>query len=115
MRNSLLLILITLLFLSGCDELRPAPIESNLEHLSVEALVQKLDQALHRLDYHQGNVGANLGRVGMRMELRTVQSCLEQLGLFDGPRLGILDDKTVDAINHYLENRKTLLQESHTP
>lgn len=115
MHTALLLILISLLTLSACDNMRPAPVESNLEHLGVESLIQKLDQALQRLEYHQGEVGANLGRVGMRMELRTVQSCLEQLGLFEGPRLGILDAKTVDAIERYLENRETLLLETELP
>lgn len=112
MRNPLLMILIAMLLLTGCDNMRPEPIESNLTNLSVEALILRLDNALQRLEYQQGEVGANLGRVGMRMELRTVQSSLEQLGYFNGPRLGILDDKTVDAIDRYLENRTSLLQES---
>ncbi len=101
----LLLLIAALAPMMGCDDMRPAPIESALSHLSTAELVEKADSALERLEYSHGKVGVNLGRVGMRMELRTLQSCLEQLGYFEGPRLGILDDKTVTAIEHYLDSR----------
>ena len=92
--------------------MRPAPIESALSHLSTAELIDRTDSSLERLKYSDGMVGVNLGRVGMRMELRTLQSCLEQLGYFKGPRLGILDEVTIDAIERYLENRHTLLLET---
>ncbi len=113
MRHLLFLIIVAVLPLTvGCDNMRPAPIESELSHLSIVELVEKADSALSRLEYSHGKVGVNLGRVGMRMELRTLQSCLEQLGYFEGPRLGILDDKTVASIERYLDNRDNLLQET---
>ena len=85
--------------------MRPEPIESALSHLSSDELMDKLDASLERLEYAEGDVGVNLGRVGMRMELRTAQSCLEQLGYYDGPRLGILDPTTIEAIERYLHDR----------
>lgn len=105
MRLYITLLVISLMLVSACDSMRPEPIESALAHLTTEELKEKVDRSLHRLEYHDGDVGVNLGRVGMRMELRTVQSGLEQLGYFEGPRLGILDSITVDAIDRYLENR----------
>ncbi|MGM0831956.1 peptidoglycan-binding protein [Halomonas qinghailakensis] len=109
MRHLLLFLFAFLPLMMGCDNMRPTPITSELLHLSVAELVGKIDSALSRLEYSNGKVGVNLGRVGMRMELRTLQSCLEQLDYFDGPRLGILDDKTVAAIERYLANRDSLL------
>lgn len=108
----LFIIIIPLLLLSGCDNMRPAAIESALSHLSTTELIERTDTSLKRLEYSSGKVGVNLGRVGMRMELRTLQSCLEQLGYFEGPRLGILDEITINAIERYLENRHTLILET---
>ncbi len=101
-----LLLIIVMLIGTACDSMRPEPIESALSHLTTEELEAKADRMIQRLEYSSGEVGVNLGRVGMRMDLRTLQSALEQLGYFEGPRLGILDPVTVDAIDRYLEYHK---------
>jgi peptidoglycan hydrolase-like protein with peptidoglycan-binding domain len=109
-----LICLIAALLISACDNMRPEPVESNLADLSQAELSIKIDRSLQQLAYDEGQVGANLGRVGMRMELRSVQSYLEQLGYYEGPRLGILDATTVDAIDRYLENRVLHIGVSNT-
>ncbi|WLD57623.1 peptidoglycan-binding protein [Salinispirillum sp. LH 10-3-1] len=100
---SLLIGIVTLsVVLSGCDNMRPQPIESAVSHLSEAEVRQRLYRSLDRLGYADGTVQANLGRVGMRMELRDAQTYLEALGYYDAPRLGILDTHTVTALEAFV-------------
>lgn len=91
-----------IVLLSGCDNMRPQPIESAVSHLSAEEVRVRLYRSLDRLGYADGTVQANLGRVGMRMELRDAQTYLEALGYYDAPRLGILDTHTVTALEAFV-------------
>lgn len=95
------LILTPILLLSGCDNMRPQPIESAVSHLSEAELTSRLYRSLDRLGYADGQVSANLGRVGMRMELRDAQTVLAALGYYDAPRLGLLDPRTLAALEAF--------------
>lgn len=96
-----------LLLLTGCDGMRPQPIESALTHLEDSAVQQRLNLSLTRLGYAEGEVAVNLGRTGMRMELRQAQAYLHRLGYYDAPQLGILDAPTINAIDRFLADTTT--------
>ncbi|MFC3852140.1 peptidoglycan-binding domain-containing protein [Salinispirillum marinum] len=95
-------VLTLLLLLTGCDDLRPQPVESALATLAEDDVQQRLNRALDTLGYANGQVTENLGRTSMRMALRQAQTYLHRLGYYDAPQLGILDPPTIAAIEAYL-------------
>ncbi len=104
--------LLLCLSLSSCDDMRPEPIV--LDNIPEEqALVDSVNQSLKKLGYHDGKVQANLGQVGQRLELRSLQYNLELLGYYEGPRLGLLDPVTIAAIEQYIASQEANLHKEH--
>jgi len=101
-------LLLLCLSLSSCDDMRPEPIVlDNIPEQQV--LVDSVNQSLIRLGYRDGQVQANLGQVGQRLELRTLQYNLELLGYYEGPRLGLLDPVTITAIEQFIASQEANL------
>ncbi len=73
-----------------------------------QELIDSITQSLDKLGYHNGQVRANLGQVGQRLELRTLQYHLELLGYYEGPRLGLLDPVTITAIEQFKASQEAI-------